>query len=40
MCSAGTNITLHKDSAFKESWSNFKDNSKAHAESVRHEEHL
>lgn len=25
---AGTNITLHKDSAFKESWSNFKDNSR------------
>jgi import inner membrane translocase subunit TIM44 len=26
--SAGTNITLHKDSAWKESWTNFKDNSK------------
>jgi import inner membrane translocase subunit TIM44 len=26
--SAGTNITLHKDSAWKESWNNFKDNSK------------
>jgi len=26
--SAGTNITLHKDSAWRESWNNFKDNSK------------
>jgi mitochondrial import inner membrane translocase subunit TIM44 len=26
--SAGTNITLHKDSAWKESWTHFKDNSK------------
>lgn len=26
--SAGTNITIHKDSAWKESWNNFKENSK------------
>ena len=26
--SAGTNVTLHKDSAWKESWNKFKDNSK------------
>lgn len=26
--SAGTNITVHKDSAWKESWNSFKDNSK------------
>jgi import inner membrane translocase subunit TIM44 len=25
---AGTNITVHKDSAWRESWSNFKENSK------------
>jgi mitochondrial import inner membrane translocase subunit TIM44 len=28
VCSAGTNVTLHKDSAWKESWNSFRDSSK------------